>query len=232
MKKVSIIIPVYNELRTVKQVIDSVKAASLGREAEKEIIVVDDGSKDGTGRILKTISDITVITLPENQGKGAALKAGFLAAQGDIVLIQDADLEYDVGDYPRLLAPFFERRADVVFGNRFHGEKHTVTYLRNYIGNKFLTLLTNLCTGLHLGDIEVGYKVFRKEVIDELKNDLQSKRFGIEPELVCKVARQKKRWKITEVPVNYYGRTYKEGKKIHVWDGIKAILAIIYFRFF
>ena len=230
--KVSIIIPVYNEERTIKQVVGAVLAAPLGADIEKEVIVVDDGSSDGTPAILKTISGVSVIVLPENQGKGAALKAGFLAVHGDVVLIQDADFEYDIGDYPRLLAPIFEKRADVVFGNRFHGEKHTVTYLRNYVGNKFLTFLTNLCTGLRLGDIEVGYKVFRREVVDGLKYGLQSKRFGIEPELVCKVARHKERWRVSEVPVNYSGRTYAEGKKIHWWDGVKAIFAIIYFRFF
>jgi len=236
--KVSIVIPVFNEEKTAKSVIDAVRLASFGVDVEREIIVVDDGSQDNTPTILKKITDIKLIGLEKNQGKGAAVKCGLRAATGDFVLIQDADLEYDVKDYPKLLKPLLEGVADVVFGNRFYGEKHTVIYFRNYVGNKFLTFLSNLLTGLDLGDMEVGYKVFRKEVVDSFKEKLISKRFGIEPELVARVAHGKPalpngsrgRWRIAEVPVNYYSRTYKEGKKIGAWDGVKAIFAIIYFN--
>jgi len=226
--KVSIIIPVYNEEKTVRGVIDAVRAASFDVSVEREIIVVDDGSQDKTGSILKEIPGIKLIMLEKNQGKGVAVKHGFLEATGDFVLIQDADLEYDVKDYPKLLKPFLDGNADVVFGNRFHGEKHTVIYFRNFLGNKFLTFLSNLLTGLNLGDMEVGYKMFRKEVADSFKEKLMSKRFGIEPELVARVARG--RWRVSEVPVNYFSRTYGEGKKIGAWDGVKAIFAIIYFN--
>ncbi|MBI4121334.1 MAG: glycosyltransferase family 2 protein [Candidatus Ryanbacteria bacterium] len=228
--KISIIIPVYNEAKTISRVVMAVRAASFGAPAEREIIVVDDGSSDGTGNIISSLSGVVSVSHAVNQGKGAAVKTGMQEATGDFVLIQDADEEYDVGDYPKIFKPLFEGRADVVFGNRFHGEAHTVRYFRNYVGNKFLTFLSNACTGVNLGDIEVGYKAFRKEVIDAFKSNLQSKRFGIEPELVARVARGG--WRVAEVPVNYYGRTYEEGKKIGVWDGIKAIVAIIYFNFF
>ena len=226
--RISIVIPVYNEEKTVRSVIDAVRAASFGVPVEREIIVVDDGSQDKTESALKEISDIKLIMLEKNQGKGAAVKRGFLEATGDFILIQDADLEYDVKDYPKLLKPLLDGSADVVFGNRFHGEKHTVIYFRNYLGNKFLTFLSNLLTGLKLGDMEVGYKMFRKDVVDSFKEKLVSKRFGIEPELVARVARGE--WRVSEVPVNYFSRTYGEGKKIGAWDGIKAIFAIVYFN--
>ena len=235
--KVSIIIPTYNEEGTIRSVVEVARTASFGVSAEREIIVINDGSRDNTSQILHDLPGIKLITLKENQGKGAAIKMGFQAADGDYVLIQDADLEYDVKDYPRLLKPLFDSRVDVVFGNRFHGEVHTVQYFRNYMGNKFLTFLSNIFTGLNLGDMECGYKAFRREVLDSFKNHLQSRRFGIEPELVARVARGRSslsgsRWRICEVPVNYYGRRYEEGKKIGVWDGIKAIFVIFYFSFF
>jgi glycosyltransferase involved in cell wall biosynthesis len=225
--KISIIIPVFNEANTLKEVIGHVKFAPFGYTADREIIVVDDASTDDSASILASIENIKLTRLPKNQGKGAALKRGFQMASGDIVLIQDADLEYDTKDYPRLLKPVFDGRADVVFGNRFHGEVHSVIYFRNFVGNKFLTLVSNLFTGLNLGDMEVGYKVFRKEVLDSFKDKLVSKRFGIEPELVARVSHGS--WKVVEVPVNYYGRTYEAGKKIGIWDGIKALGAIVYF---
>jgi len=228
--KISIVIPVYNEARTVKQVVENVQKASLGFDAEREIIIVDDASIDETPRIIKSLAGIRSDRLPVNQGKGAAVKRGFELATGDIVLIQDADLEYDTNDYEKLFHPIISGRVDVVFGNRFHGEEHTVIYFRNFVGNKFLTFVSNIFTGLNLGDMEVGYKAFRKEVVDSFKRKLISKRFGIEPEMVARVAHHKPKWRICEVPVNYYGRTYEEGKKIHTWDGIKALFAIVYFN--
>jgi len=228
--KLSIVIPVYNEKNTVREVVSRVFAVPL-EDVEKEIILVDDGSTDGTRDVLKSISDVKTIFLEKNMGKGAALKRGFLETTGDIVLIQDADFEYDPKDYPALLKPIQEGKADVVFGNRFHGQNNNVIYFRNYIGNRFLTLLSNMFTGLRIGDMEVGYKAFRKEVVFAIRNKLRSRRFGIEPEIVSRVAKGRM-WRVSEVPVNYYGRTYAEGKKIGVWDGLKAIAVIFYFNFF
>lgn len=238
--KISIIIPVYNEEKTVGAVIEKVQKASFGFEADREIIVINDGSHDNTSGVLKAIRGIHVIDSEKNEGKGASLKKGFFAITGDIVLTQDADFEYDVGDYPKLLAPIVGNEADVVFGNRFKGEIQKVVYSRSYLGNKFLTWLSNVCTGMPVGDMEVGYKVFRKEVIFAIRDSLYSERFGIEPELAARVARQgpvgldgvKGKWRLVEVPINYYGRTYKEGKKIGWWDGVKGIVAILYFNFF
>ncbi len=229
--KVSIVIPVCNEENTIKRVIDVVLTVRLGDGAEREIIVVDDGSSDATPQILKNIKNIKVFRLEKNQGKGAAITRGFREVLGDVVVIQDADLEYDPKDLERLLEPIVSGRADVVFGNRFLGERHTISYIRTYIGNRVLTLLSNIFSGLFVGDMEVGYKAFRKEVINAFAHRLVSKRFGIEPELVSRVAHSGP-WRIAEVSINYFGRTYQEGKKIRAWDGIKAIFAIVYFNIF
>ncbi|MEK7649542.1 MAG: glycosyltransferase family 2 protein [Patescibacteria group bacterium] len=227
--KLSIVIPVYNEKKTVREVVSRVFAVPLDG-IEKEIILVDDGSTDGTRDVLKEMSDIKIILLEKNAGKGAALKRGFLETTGDIVLIQDADFEYDPTDYPALLRPIQEGKADVVFGSRFRGDYQRVFYFWHYFGNTMLTLLSNIFTNLNLSDMETGYKVFKKEVIDIIAPKLRSQRFGIEPELVARVARNG--WRIYEVPINYYGRTYREGKKITWRDGFKAIGAIFYFNLF
>lgn len=230
MKKLSVIIPAYNEKDTIVEIIRKVKDVSL-LGVEKEIIVVDDASTDGTRDILKTISGIRGIFHSANQGKGGALKSGFALATGDIMIIQDADLEYEPNEYGKLLAPILSGRADAVFGSRFiGGEPHRVLYLFHYLGNRFLTLLSNLCTGFNLSDMEVCYKVFSREVADTFKDKLSSKRFGIEPELTSFVA--KGRWRLYEVGISYYGRTYVEGKKIDWKDGCAAIWHILRFNLF
>jgi len=191
---------------------------------------VDDGSTDGTADVLQRLADneprITILRHERNQGKGAALRTGFAAATGDVVLVQDADLEYDPADYPRLLAPIRDGRADVVLGSRFIGDSHRVLYFWHYVGNCLVTLLSNVMSGLNLTDMEAGYKVFRREVLDGLR--LRSERFGIEPELVQKVARGG--WRVYEVAVTYNGRTYAEGKKITWRDGLAALWHIVRFR--
>ncbi|MEK7630449.1 MAG: glycosyltransferase family 2 protein [Patescibacteria group bacterium] len=232
--KVSIIIPVYNEEKTVQSVIDTVQEASFGFDGDREVIVIDDGSKDATPKLLAGRSDIRLVQMSHNQGKGAALKKGFELATGDILLIQDADLEYSPKDYPVLLEPIISGRADIVFGSRFRGDYQRVFYFWHQLGNNVLTLFSNLCTNLNLSDMETGYKVFRKEVIQTITPKLKSKRFGIEPELTARVARGRnadgKHWRIFEVPINYYGRTYEEGKKIGWRDGFAALAAIFYFN--
>lgn len=226
--KLSIVIPVYNEKRTVKHVIRRVQEVDAGME--KEIIVVDDGSKDGTQEILKNLNqpNVKVVFHSKNQGKGAALHTGFTKAQGDIILIQDADLEYDPREYPRLLEPILDGRADAVYGSRFLGGPHRVIFFWHYIGNKLLTTLSNMLSNLNLSDMETCYKVFKKETLDRIT--LKSKRFGFEPEITIKLAKQKAR--IYEVPISYSGRDYSEGKKIGWRDGLAAIFHIIRFKFF
>jgi glycosyltransferase involved in cell wall biosynthesis len=180
------------------------------------------------------------LTHARNLGKGAAVKTGFLAATGDIVLIQDADLEYDPQDYPRLIKPILDKKADVVFGSRFRGEYQRVLFFWHYVGNLMLTVLSNMFTNINISDMETGYKAFHKDVIRSIAPKLQSRRFGIEPELTARVAHggpalpdgSRGTWRIYEVPISYSGRTYKEGKKIQWWDGVKAIGAIIYFNVF
>jgi len=224
--KVSIVIPVYNEIATIRHTLTRVQATPY----EKEIILVDDGSTDGTRDLLSRLTDPdTVVVLQErNQGKGAALRAGFGRATGDVVLIQDADLEYDPVDYPRLLQPILDGQADVVYGSRFGGESHRVLLFWHYAGNRFLTMLSNMFTNLNLSDMETGYKVFRTEILRRLT--LRSNRFGFEPEVTAKVARQ--RCRIYEVSISYHGRGYDEGKKITWKDGFAAIACIVRYRFF
>lgn len=234
--KVSVIIPAYNEKNTIEKLLQKVMGVSLGA-ADKEILVIDDGSTDGTRDILKKTNGIRYIFHEKNQGKGGAIKTGFQNATGDIFLIQDADLEYDPNDYGRLLAPILSGNADVVYGSRFiGGDPHRVLYVWHYLANKFLTMLSNIFTGLNLSDMETCYKAFRREVADSFKDTLISKRFGIEPELTAYVAkgmrRDGSRWRVYEIGISYYGRTYEEGKKINWKDGLAAVWHIIRFNLF
>ena len=226
--RLSVVIPVYNEVETIKEIVSRVQAVDF----EKEIIIVDDGSTDGTREQLKEIGlaekNVRVFYHDQNQGKGAALRTGFEVTTGDIVIIQDADLEYDPKEYPVLLGPILDGRADIVYGSRFLGGPHRVLFFWHYLGNKFLTLLSNALTNLNLTDMETCYKVFRREVLSDMK--LKSNRFGFEPEFTAKIAR--KDFRIYETPISYSGRTYAEGKKIGWKDGVKAIFAIVWFRFF
>lgn len=226
MPDVTIVIPVYNEIATIDQVLERVLAASLlpGRELTREVIVVDDGSTDGTRERLQVWKDrVTVLCMDQNRGKGFALRQGFAAANGTVVLIQDADLEYSPGDYPRLLAPFFEHQADVVYGSRFSGgETRRVLYFWHMVINTFITLLTNMFSNLNLTDVETCYKAIRRVHLQKLK--LHEDRFGIEIELTIKLARLGIRF--FEVSVSYDGRTYEEGKKIGWRDAVRAVWCI------
>ena len=231
--KLSVVIPVYNEFKTLPEIVRRVLAAEV--HAEKELILVDDGSTDGTLDLYEQIQrehdgqSIQVFRHESNRGKGAALRTGFAHATGDIVLVQDADLEYDPRDYPRLLAPIIEDRADVVFGSRFVGsEAHRVLFFWHMVGNKMLTLLSNALTNLNLTDMETCYKAFRAQVLETI--DIKSDRFDFEPEITAKVARAG--FRVYEVGISYAGRDYTEGKKITWIDGVKAIMAIVRFRFF
>ena len=237
-KSISIIIPVYNEEKYIEKVIKKAIAADSSG-LKKEIIVVDDGSTDDTTKILKNIekkiqrksasrsASIRFCYKSKNQGKGAALKMGFLKSTGDLVLIQDSDLEYDPNNYLKLLEPFLNYEADVVYGSRFISDRpHRVLYFWHFVGNFILTTLSNMFTNLNLTDIETGYKVFRGDLIRKIAPKLRSKRFGFEPEITARIAKIKK-LKIYEVGISYYGRTYKEGKKIRWQDGLKAIWEIV-----
>ena len=227
--KLSIIIPCFNEAATIERLIDAVRAAPW---PDKEIIVVDDASTDGTrdkltGPLAARIDRVEMHSV--NQGKGAALRSGIKLATGDVVIIQDADLEYDPVQYPRLLAPIVEGRADVVFGSRFMGaEPHRVLYFWHRVGNGVLTLLSNMFTNLNLTDMETCYKVFRREVIQSIT--IEENRFGFEPEITAKIAKLHVR--VYEVGIAYYGRTYAEGKKVNWRDGVRAIYCVVKYNLF
>jgi len=225
--KLSVVIPVYNEKKTLSELICRVEAVKL----EKEIIIVDDASTDGTRDLLKKYEGqerFKVIYQSKNAGKGSALRAGFDKAEGEIIIVQDADLEYDPKEYPLLLKPIIDGRADVVYGSRFLGGTHRVFFFWHYVGNKVLTTLSNMCTDLCLSDMETGYKVFRRTVLDSFI--LKCNRFGFEPEFTSKVARHA--FRVYEVPISYSGRGYEEGKKINWKDGVAALWFIFRFRFF
>jgi len=224
--KLSVVIPVFNEASTVEALLARVREVAI-EGVDKEIIVVDDASTDGTAAVLAALGGregVRVLTHETNRGKGAALATGFAAATGEVILIQDADLEYDPGEYPRLLQPILEGNADVVYGSRFAGsEAHRVLYFWHSVGNRFLTLLSNACTNLNLSDMETCYKVFRREVLAGLT--IEEARFGFEPEITAKMAAG--RWRVYEVGISYHGRTYEEGKKIGWKDGFRAIWCIL-----
>jgi glycosyltransferase involved in cell wall biosynthesis len=223
----SVVMPVFNERNTIEEIIQRVLAVRM----RTELIVVDDSSTDGTTEILERLQKergFVLLKQPRNRGKGAALRRGFAAVTGDIVIIQDADLEYDPKDYPSLLQPIQSGLADVVYGTRFAGGgAHRVLFFWHSMGNRLLTLLSNMLTNLNLSDMEVGYKVFRAEILKGI--ELQSKRFGFEPEITVKLA--KKGYRFYEVPIAYHGRTYQEGKKITWKDGLAALYYMIRFRF-
>ena len=233
----SVVIPCYNERKTLHEILRRVRAVPI----PKQIIIVDDCSKDGTRDILRGMEgksdDLKVVYHEVNQGKGAALRTGFQHATGDVVIIQDADLEYDPSQYPQLIQPIVDGQADVVYGSRFSGESHRVLYFWHSMGNKFLTLLSNMFTNLNLTDMEVCYKVFRREIIQSIP--LKSDRFGFEPEVTAKVARfmmkgedgKDRRCRIYEIPVSYHGRTYSEGKHIGWKDGFQALYCIINYAY-
>jgi glycosyltransferase involved in cell wall biosynthesis len=222
---ISVVIPVFNEAATIGQVIQRV----LGCGYDIEVIVVDDASTDGTRDYLQKLEEPKVRCFYHavNRGKGAALRMGFAAAKNTYVIVQDADLEYDPTDYKLVLAPLLDGRADMVYGSRFLGGPHRVLFFWHYLGNRLITLVSNMINDLNLSDMETGMKAFRREKLAALK--LSADRFTFEPEITCKAARA--RWKIYEVPISYSGRTYEEGKKIGWRDAITAIAAIIYYRF-
>ena len=226
--KLSVVIPVFNEKRWLRELVRRVEAVPV----PKEIILVDDASTDGSVEILKDMErrGHRVIYQTVNKGKGAALRRGFRHATGDVILVQDADLEYDPADYPALLQPILENRADVVYGTRFSGTCRRVSYFGHFLANRILTFLSNLFTRLNLSDMETCYKVFRREVLDGIT--LTSDRFGFEPEFTAKIARQRPAWRIYEVPISYAGRSYSEGKKIGLRDALQALVCIVQFGVF
>lgn len=236
----SVVVPAYNERATIGEILRRVAVAPFG----KEIVVVDDGSTDGTREFLASIADgpgeladasgepveVRVLLHERNRGKGAALRTGFAAARGEIVLVQDADLEYDPADYPRLLEPILDGTADVVYGSRFRGGPQRVHLFWHYVGNRTLTILSNMLTNLNLTDMETCYKAFRREVMEEIGPTLKSDRFGFEPEITAKVARRG--YRVYETPIAYHGRDYAEGKKITWRDGLAALYHIVRYRLF
>ncbi len=245
--KLSVVIPVYNENKSILKILKKVQSVNIN----KEIIVIDDYSTDGTREILKDIENskendksttyvlsdsnshlkidnIKIIFQEKNSGKGAALKKGFKEVSGDVIVVQDADLEYNPEEYYKLIEPINENWADVVYGSRFLGGPHRVLYFWHYVANRFLTLFSNMLTNINLSDMETCYKMFRKEVLEDI--NIREGRFGFEPEITAKVA--KGNWRIYEVPISYYGRTYEEGKKINWKDGIKAVWCIIRYGIF
>lgn len=246
--RVSILIPVYNERQYIEEILRRVQDSGLA----DEIVIVDDASKDGTRQFLEqlkalqsrgereaklsdgrpgtlSLANMHFIFQDQNQGKGAAVRRAFKEATGDLFLIQDADLEYDPKDYPRLLEPILDGRADIVYGSRFLGGPQRVLFFWHYVGNKFLTLLSDMVTNLNISDMESCYKVFRREVIESIR--LKSNRFGFEPEVTAKIAKNRK-WRVYEVPISYSGRTYEEGKKITWRDGFSALYTIVRYSFF
>jgi glycosyltransferase involved in cell wall biosynthesis len=229
-KKLSILIPVFNEERTVEEMVQRVlKADTCG--LAKEIVLVNDASTDGTPQVLdrlKNVDNVRLFSHPFNRGKGASIRTSLEHATGDICLIQDADLEYDPADYPKLLKPILDGRADVVYGSRFAGGTHRVLLFWHYMANRFLTLLSNMLCNLNLTDMETCYKVFRRECVKDMK--LTAERFGIEPELTAKLARR--HYRFYETDINYSGRDYSEGKKINWKDGPAALWFIFRYRFF
>jgi glycosyltransferase involved in cell wall biosynthesis len=231
----SVVVPVYNERATIREILHRIQRVPI----RKEIIAVDDFSTDGTREILHdieceasradgnmdTLNSVRVVYHNRNRGKGAALRTGFANVTGSIVIVQDADLEYNPDEYPTLIEPIFDGRADVVFGSRFIGETHRVLYFWHYVGNKLLTMTSNMLTGLNLTDMETCYKVFRREVIEQLAPTLKSNRFGFEPEITAKIGRRS--FRVYEVPVSYSGRSYDEGKKIGWKDGVQALWCMV-----
>jgi glycosyltransferase involved in cell wall biosynthesis len=226
--KLSIVMPVYNEKETIREIIARVLKTDTG--LEKELIIVDDFSTDGTREILERLDNpqVRVFFHSKNMGKGAALRTGFSQAEGDIVLIQDADLEYDPREYANLLGPILDGRADVVYGSRFLGGPHRVLFSWHYVANKMLTAFSNMLSNMNLTDMETCYKVFKKDVLSRIR--LKSDRFGFEPEVTIKVGKLKCR--VYEVPISYSGRDYSEGKKIGWKDGVAAIFHMLRFKFF
>lgn len=221
--KVSVVIPVYNERQWLRELVRRVQQVPI----PKEIVLVDDCSTDGTRDILQELEreGHKVVYHQVNQGKGAALRTGFQHASGDAIIVQDADLEYDPAEFPKLLQPIIEGKADVVYGSRFIGESHRVLYFWHMIANKMLTLASNIFSNLNLTDMETCYKVFRRDVLDGMV--LRSNRFGFEPEFTAKIAKKKPKLRIYEIPISYSGRTYEEGKKIGLKDAIQAMFCIV-----
>jgi glycosyltransferase involved in cell wall biosynthesis len=223
--KLSVVIPVFNEVQWLPELLRRVRTVPI----RKEIILVDDCSTDGTRDLLSEMEsedDLRVVYQDVNQGKGAALRTGFQQATGDVVIVQDADLEYDPAEYPRLIQPILDGRADVVYGSRFIGDQHRVLYFWHSIANRILTTTSNMFTNLNLTDMETCYKVFRREVLEGIT--LKSDRFGFEPEITAKIARRRETpWRVYEVPISYSGRTYEEGKKIGLKDAFNALYCIV-----
>jgi glycosyltransferase involved in cell wall biosynthesis len=233
---ISVVVPVYNERDTIRELVERVRNVPI----RKEIVLVDDRSTDGSREVLAGLEEtfggdpdnaIRIEYHEKNRGKGAALRTGFGLARGDVILVQDADLEYDPSEYPRLLQPIVEKKADVVYGSRFLGDQpHRVLYYWHYLGNKFLTTLSNCFTNLNLTDMETCYKVFRREVIQDVLPSLRQERFGFEPEITARIARR--RFRIYELSISYFGRTYEQGKKIGWRDGLTALWCIVRYGLF